>query len=323
MPSLNFELIQSVRPDVETRARRTPFDPSPVLSRASDREVYLKCENLQRTNSFKIRGATAKMTSLTDEEKQRGVMAASAGNHGQGVALIAQEMEIGATIYVPSAIPDIKREAIESYGAKVIVSESEGYDGTESEAIAACKREGRTWVSPYDDPIVIAGAGTTGCEIFEQVDTLDALLIPVGGGGLAIGVSVAARKMSPSTRIIGVNTSASPGLFLSRKEGKPRLTLDSEPTIAEGLEGGISQAAFELTTKYIDDVLVAEEASLPRAIAETLRAHHFAIEGSAAVVVAALLDGLVESKYRRVGLLLSGGNIDYARLRQIVQEHAL
>ena len=323
MPSLNFELIQSVRPDVETRARRTPLDSSPAFSRASGREIYLKCENLQRTNSFKIRGATAKMSSLTDEEKQRGVMAASAGNHGQGVALIAQEMEIEATIYVPSAIPDIKREAIESYGAKVILSASSGYDAAEVEAMEACKREGKTWVSPYDDPIVMAGAGTTGCEIFEQVDALDALLIPVGGGGLAVGVAVAARKMSPSTRIIGVNTSASPGLFLSRKEGKPRLTLDSKPTIAEGLEGGISQGAFDLTTEYIDDVLVAEESSLPRAIAETLKAHHFAIEGSAAVVVAALLDGLVESKYRRVALLLSGGNIEYARLRKIVQEHAL
>ena len=312
-----------MRPDVETRARRTPLDSSPTFSRASGREIYLKCENLQRTNSFKIRGATAKMSSLTEEEKQRGVMAASAGNHGQGVALIAQEMEIEATIYVPSAIPNIKREAIESYGAKVILSASAGYDAAEVEAMDACKREGKTWVSPYDDPVVIAGAGTTGCEIFEQVDALDALLIPVGGGGLAVGVAVAARKMSPSTRIIGVNTSASPGLFLSRKEGKPRLTLDSEPTIAEGLEGGISQAAFDLTTEYIDDILVAEESSLPRAIAETLKAHHFAIEGSAAVVVAALLDGLLESKYRRVALLLSGGNIEYSRLRKIVQEHAL
>jgi threonine dehydratase len=283
----------------------------------------LKCENLQRTNSFKIRGATAKMTSLTEEERERGVMAASAGNHGQGVAYVAQETGIEATIYVPSLIPDIKREAMERYGAKVMVSSSEGYDATEVEALSACEREGKTWVSPYDDPIVMAGAGTTGCEIFEDVDALDAVLIPVGGGGLAVGVAVAASKMSPSTRIIGVNTSASPGLYLSRKEGKPRLTLESQPTIAEGLEGGISQRAFDLTNRYIDDVLVAEEASLPRAIAEVLRAHHFAIEGSAAVVVAALLDGLVESKYRRVALLLSGGNIDYARLRKIVQEQSL
>ena len=167
MPTLSFELIQSVRPDVETRARRTPLDPSPAFSKASGREVHLKCENLQRTNSFKIRGATAKMASLTEEEKERGVMAASAGNHGQGVALIAREMGIDATIYVPSAIPDIKREAIEGYGARVILSSSEGYDAAETEAMEACKREGMTWVSPYDDPIVMAGAGTTGCEIFE------------------------------------------------------------------------------------------------------------------------------------------------------------
>ncbi len=150
----------------------------------------------------------------------------------------------------------------------------------------------------------MAGAGTTGCEIFEELDDLDALLIPVGGGGLAVGVSIAARAMSPSTRIVGVNTSASPAFHLSRLDGKARLTLESKPTLAEGLEGGISQRVFELADKYIDDVIVA-------------------IEGSAAVVVAALLDGLVDPKLRRVGLLFTGGNIDYARLRKIIQTQSL
>ena len=319
----DFALIREVRPRVETRARRTPLDPSPELSAMSGREVFVKCENLQRTGSFKIRGATAKMTSLSKDEIRRGVVAASAGNHGQGVAWIAREMGIEATVYVPSVIPSTKREAIERFGAKVIVGRHEAYDAAEAEALAACEREGKTWISPYDDPLVMAGAGTTGCEIFEELDDLDALLIPVGGEGLAVGVSIAARAMSPSTRIVGVNTSASPAFHLSRLEGKARLTLESTPTLAEGLEGGISQRVFELADKYIDDVIVANEATLPRAIAEVLRAHHFAIEGSAAVVVAALLDDLVDPKLRRVGLLLTGGNIDYERLRKIIQEQGL
>ena len=320
---LDFELIKQVRPRVEKTARRTLLDPSPSLSATSGREVFIKCENLQRTGSFKIRGATAKMTALSEDEGRRGVVAASAGNHGQGVAWIAREMGIAATVYVPSVIPVSKRDAIERLGARVVVSPHESYDAAEAEALAVCEREGKTWISPYDDPLVMAGAGTAGCEIFEELEDLDALLIPVGGGGLAIGVAVAARVMSPSTRIVGVNTSASPALYLSRLEGKARLTLESKPTLAEGLEGGISQRAFELADGFIDDVLVAEEASLPRAIAEVLRAHHFAIEGSAAVVVAALLDGLVDPKLRRVGLVLTGGNIDYDRLRRIVQEQSL
>ena len=319
----SFELIQRVRPRVETWARRTPLDPSPGLSDLSGRDVFVKCENLQRTGSFKIRGASAKMTSLSEEEMRRGVVAASAGNHGQGVAWLARELGIEATIYVPSVIPTTKRKAIERYGARVVVGREAAYDVTEAQAMAACEKEGKTWISPYDDPVVIAGAGTVGCEIFEELEDLDAVLIPVGGGGLAVGVSVAARALSPSTRIVAVNTSASPALYLSRREGKARLTLESKPTLAEGLEGGISQRAFELAEQYVDDVLVAEESSLPHAIAEVLRWHHFAIEGSAAVVVAALLDGLVDPKLKRVGLLLTGGNIDYARLRKIVQEESL
>ncbi|MGH9463671.1 MAG: threonine ammonia-lyase [Vicinamibacteria bacterium] len=319
----DFELIQLVRPHVEQRARRTPLEPSPGLSELAGWDVFVKCENLQRTGSFKIRGATAKMTSLSEEETRRGVVAASAGNHGQGVAWIAREMGIEATIYVPSVIPRTKREAMERLGANVIVCPQAAYDAAEEQALAACEREGKTWISPYDDPLVMAGAGTVGCEIFEELDDLDALLIPVGGGGLAVGVSIAARALSPSTRIIGVNTSASPALYLSRQEGKARLTLESKPTLAEGLEGGISQRAFELANKYLDDVVVAEESSLAHAIAEVLRTHHFAIEGSAAVVVAALLDGLVDPGLRRVGLLLTGGNIDYARLRKIIQEESL
>ncbi|HEX9722959.1 MAG TPA: threonine/serine dehydratase [Vicinamibacteria bacterium] len=320
---LDFQLVQHVRPRVEQRARRTPLDPSPGLSDLAGRDVFVKCENLQRTGSFKIRGATAKMTSLTEEEMRRGVVAASAGNHGQGVAWIAREMGIEATVYVPPVIPNTKRRAMERFGAKVIVCPQAAYDAAEEQALAACEREGKTWISPNDDPLVMAGAGTVGCEIFEELDDLDALLIPVGGGGLAVGVSIAARALAPSTRIIGVNTSASPALYLSRLDGRARLTLESKPTLAEGLEGGISQRAFELADKYVDDVLVAEESSLAHAIAEVLRTHHFAIEGSAAVVVAALLDGLVDPGLRRVGLLLTGGNIDYVRLRKIIQEESL
>lgn len=320
---LSFDLIQKVRPEVDRIARRTPLDFSPALSEAAGREVYLKCENLQRTGSFKIRGATAKLQSLSAEERSRGVVAASAGNHGQGVAWVAREMGIEATIYVPSVVPQTKLEGMKRHGARVVVTESEGFDATEAEAMAVSEREGRTWVSAYDDFWVMAGGGTAGCEILEEVQDLDAIVIPVGGGGLAIGIAVAARQLSPGTRMVGVNTSASPAMYLSRRDGRPYLTLEPQPTIAEGLEGGLSARAFELANRYIDEVIVAEEGSLPKAIAWTLKAHRFAIEGSAAVSVAALLDGLVDPRYRRVCLVLSGGNIDYQRLRKIVQENPL
>jgi threonine dehydratase len=169
----------------------------------------------------------------------------------------------------------------------------------------------------------MAGGGTVGCEIFEEMTDVDAVVIPVGGGGLAIGVGVAARALSPRCRIVGVNTSASPAMLLSRRDGRPYLTLPPQPTIAEGLEGGLSARAFELASRFIDEVLVAEESSLGRAIAWTLKTHRFAIEGSAAVAVAALLDGLLSPAYRRLCLVLSGGNIDYRRLRDIVQQAPL
>jgi threonine dehydratase len=321
--NLDYDLIQRVRPEVDRIARRTPLDFSPVLSETSGREVYVKCENLQRTGSFKIRGATAKLQSLGPQERQRGVVAASAGNHGQGVAWVARELGIAATIYVPAVVPKTKLEGMKRLGARVVVSENEGFDATEAEAMEAAEREGGVWVSAYDDPWVMAGGGTVGSEIFEEMTDVDAVVIPVGGGGLAIGVGVAARSLSPRCRIVGVNTSASPAMHLSRRDGRPYLTLPPQPTIAEGLEGGLSARAFELANRFIDEVLVAEESSLGRAIAWTLKSHRFAIEGSAAVAVAALLDGLLSSAYRRLCLVLSGGNIDYRRLRDIVQQAPL
>jgi len=318
---LSYELVLKVRPDVETRARRTPLDFSPALSDASGHDVYVKCENLQKTGSFKIRGATAKMASLSSDERRRGVVAASAGNHGQGVAWVARDLGIEATVHVPSVIPQTKLEAIKRFGARVVVAATPGYDRMEAEAMEACERDGKTWISPYDDPWIMAGGGTVACEIFEEIEDVEALLIPAGGGGLAVGMGVVARSVSPRTRVIGVNTSASPGLFLSRRDGRAYLTLDSEPTIAEGLEGGLSARAFELTNRYLDDVVVAKEERLGNAIAHTLAHHHFAIEGSAAVSVAALLDGQIAGHGRRVVVVLSGGNIDYARLKKLVAEN--
>lgn len=322
MPTeLTYDLVTQVRPPLEKWARRTPLDPSPELEELSGHRVSLKCENLQRTGSFKIRGAAAKMISLSEQDKARGVCAASAGNHGKAVAWLAHTMGIAATIYVPAVVPRNKLDAMRRFGAHVVVSRHRGYDDMEAEAIQAAAEQGKTWLSPYDDPWVMAGAATVGCEIFEECEELDALIVPVGGGGLAVGVGLVARRLSPKTRILGINTSASPGMYLSRREGKAQVKVPSEPTIAEGLEGGVSERAFELANRYVDDVIVVEESALGKAIAQVLRFHRFAIEGSAAVGVAALLDGLIDSRHKRVVVLLSGGNIDYSLLRRIVGEH--
>jgi threonine dehydratase len=178
------------------------------------------------------------------------------------------------------------------------------------------------WISPFDDDHIMAGnGGTTALEIFEEVPKLDAIVVPCGGGGLAIGMGVVARQKSPRTKIIGVNTDASPGMWLSRRDRKAYLRVESKPTLAEGLEGGISEKSYELGLKYIDEVLVVREASLSGAIAEMLRRHRMAVEGSAAVAVATLTEGLLPSALKRCVVLLSGSNIDAQRLKTIVDSH--
>ena len=315
IPDISMDLILRAKEVVSGHVRRTPLFFSEWLSKETGAEVYLKCENLQRTGSFKVRGGFAHLGLYPESKK--GVVAASAGNHGQGLAIASKTFDVPCTIVVPKGVPKVKEEAMRSFGARVILSPFDGYDDTELWTREQIDELGGTWVSAFDDPGVIAGnGGTTGLEIFEEIPDIDTIVVSCGGGGCSIGLGVVAHQQN--ARVIGVNSDSSPGMWLSRKEGKAHLKIDSKPTIAEGLEGGVSEVSYRLGLEYIDDVVLAKEADLRKTVPAIARKEKMVVEGSAAAGVAALLDGQISGK--KIVVVLTGSNIDPARFSTLLQE---
>jgi threonine dehydratase len=306
-----YELIERVAPAVRARVRRTPLIRSEWLSGATGGDVWLKCENLQITGSFKVRGPFAKFAEV---KGIRRAVAASAGNHGQGLAYAAREYGVPCTVVVPRGIPKVKEEKIRAYGAEVVKAPFDGYDDTEE--FARKSAGDATWISPFDDPHIIAGnGGTTALEIAEELRGIDRFVMPVGGGGLAIGVGVVARALCPDAKVIGVNSEASPGMWLSRRDGRAHLRVDSKETIAEGLEGGVAETTYRLGLKFIDDVVCVGEPGIASAVVQTLKHERMLIEGSAAVAVAALLK--MKAPGRAV-VILTGANVDLDRAKRLL-----
>lgn len=296
------EAARLLRPHI----RRTPLIPSLWLSDVSGGEVWLKCENLQVTGSFKVRGAIAAVAHTPGS-----VAAVSAGNHGIGVAFAARLFGRRCTVFVPRTVPRVKADAIRTLGADLVVSPFDGYDDTHAWALE--RMEGMAEITPESNPWVIAGnGGTTGLEIFEQ--RFDAVVAPFGAGGLANGIGMVAKQHG--ARVIAVNTEASPGLWLSRRRGRAVQRLEARPTLAEGLEGGVTPQAFELAQQYVHDVVVVTEATIRRAVVEVLRRERMLIEGSAAAAVAAILEGSVPRG--RLAVVLTGSNIDLERFKSLV-----
>jgi threonine dehydratase len=315
---ISLKLVENVRGYVAGMAIRTPCLASEWLSAELGGQAWMKCENLQHTGSFKVRGPLARLPWLSKEERLCGVLCASAGNHGKGLAWAAKHYGIRCTVCVPSTIPENKEKAIRRYGAQLVKTKFRTYDDTAEYARELAQQTGRVWISPFDDDHIMAGnGGTTALEILEDVPKADAIVVPCGGGGLAIGAGTVVREASPKTKIIGVNTDASPGMWLSRRDQRAHLRVDSKPTIAEGLEGGVTEKSYELGLKFIDDVVVVKEERLRKAAGELLRRHRMVVEGSAAVVIAALLDGVLPKGLRRAVFVLSGSNIDGSRIREI------
>ena len=282
------------------RVRRTPLLRSTWLSDLAGGDVYLKCENLQVTGSFKIRGAVA---AIGDGP----VIAASAGNHGIALATAARDAGVSCTIAVPRGVPAVKEEKIRALGATLLKSPFDGYDDTE--AWARERAGGARWVSAYDDPDVIAGnGGTTALEILDEAD-VEAIVVPCGGAGLAIGAGIV-------TRVIAVNTDASCALWASWRDGRAHERFDSKPTIAEGLEGGISRINYERSREFVADVLVVPEASLGPAVRDVALRERMVIEGSAAAGVAAAAAGLI--RHKRFAVVLTGSNIDASRFAALL-----
>lgn len=321
MSFLDFNDIRQARQNLHGIIRETPFEKSDVLSDRTDMTVCLKAECLQRTGSFKLRGAYHKIASLGAQEKAKGIVTSSAGNHAQGVGFAATRFNIPGRIYVPEIIPRNKLEAIKRYRVEVVI-EGKLYDAAHAAAVADAKNTGRVYIPSYDDPLVMAGHGTLGLEMLDEIADLDAVIIPVGGGGLIAGVATAAKSINPAIRVIGCQSTASCAMARSLEESRVYTTFPSKETIAEGLEGGISEITFELGQRLIDRMVLVEENEIRSAIRFLIEHQRLVVEGSGAVGVAALLHNRWSDAGRKVGVVLSGGNLDYQLLKQIVAEEA-
>jgi threonine dehydratase len=309
MMTLSAAEILKARKNLEGVVYRTPLTYSKKLSEISGAEVYLKWENLQKTGSFKLRGAYNKISSLTPEERSKGVITASAGNHALAVALVAKIMNLKAIVVVPENAPKIKVERCRALGAKVVLKGA-NYD----ESVAYCKtmilEMGATYISSFEDYQIIAGQGTISCEILEEMPETNVILVPVGGGGLISGIALWAKTVNPNMRIIGVQSTAAYTMY-ECFEAKKIVEVPVPPTIADGLAGGISQMTLDLALKYVDEMVLAKEEELKKAILWVLKNERQVVEGAGIVGPAAILQGKIRFKpSEKVVAVISGGNID-------------
>ncbi len=304
------------------RVRHTPVERSFPLSELTGADVFIKWENHQFCGSFKIRGALNKMFSLTAEERARGVVTPSSGNHGQGVAFAASQLGVRAVVCVPGACPQTKREAIRRLGGEWVELRVVGelYDDAEHEAHRLAGAEGMTFVSSYEDAVVISGAGTLGLELVMEEPDLDVILTPAGGGGLMNGIALAAKTLCPQVRIWGVQSVASQPWVASWEGGKV-LEVSYEDSLADGLTGSIPQSLLDLAKTRMEGCFSVTEDEIAQAIAFLHREHHQVVEGAGAVGVAALLAGKVPVTLAglRVGVVISGGNIDHVKLMSVLE----
>jgi threonine dehydratase len=307
--TLTFELIQEAASRIEGRVHRTPVMTSRSFNQQAGREVFFKCENLQRAGAFKIRGATNKIFSLTDEERRRGVAAFSSGNHAQAVALASHEAGVNAVIAMPDDAPRAKVAATKSYGAEIIFYDRLKQD-REAVAIEIAQRDGRVLVPPYDDFMILAGQGTCGLELIQDIPELDAVLTPCSGGGLFAGVSTAVLSVNPRVRCFAVEPDTADDTRQSFLKGE-RVSIPPPPTIADGLRvQSPGKLTFPILQKTAEDVLTVSDDEILDTIGFLLFRMKLLVEPSGAAAAAAVLNGKLPKDVKRVGVVLSGGNID-------------
>ncbi len=283
-----------------------------------DCTVYLKPENLQLTGSFKLRGSGYMISQLSDEEKAHGVIACSAGNHAQGVALAASKYGIKSLICLPDGAPISKVEATKSYGAEVCMVPGV-YDDAYKKAIELRDKEGYTFVHPFDDENVIAGQGTIGLEILNELDDVDAIVVPIGGGGLISGIAFAAKKLKPEIKIYGVQASGAPSMVNSIKKNEI-ISLDKVSTIADGIAvKRPGDNTFKICSEYVDEIVTVTEDEISSAILALIEKHKMIAEGAGAVSVAAVMFNKVPVKGKKVVCVVSGGNIDVTILSRVIK----
>ena len=308
--------IEAARRTVAGHVLRTPLLPAPPLSALTGAEVFVKYENLQVTNSFKERGACVKLAALSADERRRGVIAMSAGNHAQAVAYHARRLSIPATIVMPVTTPFVKVKATEAHGANVVLhGETLAQAQTRAEAIAA--ENNLVWVHPYDDPHIIAGQGTIALEMLEAAGELDALIVPIGGGGLIAGCAIAARARRPEIEIVGVECTAFPSMWNATHPGEQRPC--GVATLAEGIAvANAGKLTAPVVRELVSDIILVDEPLLERAVNAFLTLQKAMAEGAGAAGLAAMLAQPERFRGRRVGLILCGGNIDPRILASIM-----
>ena len=318
MNAITIDDVREAARRLKGHIHRTPVITSRSFDEASGHRVFFKCENLQRAGAFKIRGALNKLLTLTDAERKRGVVGFSSGNHAQGVALAAKLTGASAIILMPTDAPALKVAATRGYGAEVVFYDRQTED-REARAKDLVATTGRVLVPPYDDPAIMAGQGTAALELLEEAPDLDALLTPMGGGGLMAGCSTVATALRPSMKIYGVEADTANDTFLSFKKGE-RVSIAPPPTIADGIRN-LSPGAltFPINKQNVTDVLLVSDQEIEEAVRFLLLRAKLLVEPTGAVPAAALLAGkLPLPRGSRVGIVLSGGNIDPALLAEIL-----
>jgi threonine dehydratase len=317
-PSLDVGAIEAARARLRGAIYQTPCPYSQTLSELTGSRCYVKLENLQMTGSFKERGAANLLLQLDAAERRRGVVAASAGNHGLAVAFHASRLGIPATIVMPSHAPLIKATSARRYGAEVVLHGA-NYDEAYERARALEAERGAVFVHPFDDPRVVAGQGTLGLELLEQMEGVDAVIVPVGGGGLVAGVALAIKGHRPSVRVIGVQADAAPCLERALQAGT-RVRVAAGATIADGIAvRQVGEVTFALAARLVDEVVTVDEEELANAVLHLLEIEKTVVEGAGAAPLAALLHRQLDLADRRVVLVLSGGNIDVTMLARIIE----
>jgi threonine dehydratase len=308
--------IKRARERISSVARRTPIERSRWLSAEHGRDVFLKLECFQLTGSFKIRGAMAKLSALTEDERSRGVLTVSAGNHGLAVAHCSEALGLDATIVVPVSASRAKVASIRRYPV-TLIERGSSYDDAERAAREMERESGATFVSPYNDLEVIAGQGTIGLEILDDSPAIDVVVVPVGGGGLLAGVAIAVKAINPGIKIYGAEPLASPTMSAALEAGCV-VAIEEQPTIADGCAGNIEPGcvAFPIIQRLVDGIILVSEEAIRTSIARVAREDHVMIEGSAAVSVAALSDVRLDGK--RVAAIVSGRNISLDLFAEVI-----
>lgn len=318
MESVTLASIEAARERIGDAIHLSPCQLSHHLSERIGLPIYLKLENLQRTGSFKERGALNKLLTLTPEERKRGVIAASAGNHAQGVAFHATKLGIRSQIVMPQATPLVKVVSTRGFGAEVILHGA-NYDEACEEALARCTQQGLTFIHPFDDPVVISGQGTIGLELLEQVPDLEAVVVPIGGGGLISGIACALKERNPKIRVVGVEPDKLPSMLRAREAGIP-ITIAPQATIADGIAvRRAGDVTLPLVSRYVDEIVTVDDEEIASAILMLLEQEKTLAEGAGAAALAALLQAKTNLRHRKTAVLVCGGNIDVTLLAKIIE----